>query len=266
MKKMVSITLILMLIVGLAGCSNAPAEDAEMSTWERIQADGKMVVGLDDTFAPMGYREEGTNDLIGFDIDMGNEMASRLGIEIEWLPTEWKGVMGSLNSNKFDAIINGMSVTEDREKEIDFTEPYINAGIGAVVVADSDIDSLDGLAEMLVGTQTGSSGAEACETLGYENVSFYDQYPNAFQDLSIGRIDVVVVDATTAAHFVDTKPGEYRILEGRLVDDNYAIGLRKEDDQLEAEFNRVLLEMKEDGTLATISIKWFGDDLIAYEQ
>jgi polar amino acid transport system substrate-binding protein len=265
MKKIVSITLILLLAAAMVGCSNETAEEAEMTTWERIQDENKIVIGLDDTFPPMGYREEGTNDLIGFDIDMGAEMANRMGVEFEWLPTEWKGVTGSLNAKKFDAIINGMSITDERLEVIDVSIPYISAGIGAVVTLDSEIDSLEGLETLKVGTQTGSSGAEACLELGYENITYYDQYPNAFQDLSIGRVDVVVVDATTAAHFIDTKPGEYRLLEGRIVNDDYAIGLRMEDDQLEAEFNRVLREMMEDGTMGEISMKWFGDDLIAYE-
>lgn len=265
MKKYGVILLVVLLSVGVMGCSGQNKDDAS-STWERIESEGKIVVGLDDTFAPMGYREKGTNDLIGFDIDMGAEMGARLGIEFEWLPTEWKGVTGSLNSKKFDVIINGLSITDDRKEVIDFTIPYVNAGIGAVVLVDSDIDSIEDLGDYRVATQTGSSGAEACEKAGYEDVALYDQYPNAFQDLSIGRIDVVVVDATTAFHFLEKKENEYRMLDGRIEREDYAIGLRKEDELLKEKLNGILIEMMEDGTLAALSEKWFGSDVIAYQE
>ncbi len=262
MKNVWIIALVVIGLLLVPGCNQAE----ESSTWADIQAAGEIVVGLDDTFAPMGYREEGTNDLIGFDIDMGAEMGKRMGVEFVWLPTEWKGVTGSLNSKKFDAIINGMSVTEERKEVIDFSIPYVKAGIGAVVLADSEVSTIEELGSLKVATQTGSSGAEACQSMGYTDIVYYDQYPNAFQDLSIGRVDVVVVDATTAVHFMEMKEDEYRLLEERIIGEDYAIGIRQEDDELEAEFNRVLREMMEDGTLAEISERWFGADLIAYEE
>lgn len=293
MKKILMLLLALMLVFSLTACNDSGQDpagsgeaesgdvesgDAEsgdagsgeeggaQTTWDKIQAEGKIVVGLDDTFAPMGFREKGTNELIGFDIDMGEELSQRLGVEFEWLPTEWKGVTGSLNSKKFDAIINGMSITDARKEAIDFTIPYVSAGIGAVVLEDSDINDIEALDGLKIATQTGSSGAEACEEKGYEDVSFYDQYPNAFQDLSIGRMDVIVVDATTATHFIAEKPGEYRLLEGRIVKEDYGIGIRKEDDVLEEKLNEALMEMMEDGSLAALSEKWFGADVIAYQE
>lgn len=234
----------------------------EKTTWELIQERGVLVAGLDDTFAPMGFREEGTNELVGFDIDMGEELAKRLGVKIQWQPTEWKGVLGSLNSKKFDVVISGMSITEERLKEIDFSIPYLNTGIGMVVKkGNTSIKTAEDLKDKRVATQTGSSGYKATQKLGLTNVVLYDQYPQAFQDLSLGRVDVIVVDLTTAAHYVTLKPGEYDILDERLVDDIYGIGIRKEDKDLKEAIDNALREMKKDGTLAAISKKWFGKDL-----
>ena len=267
MKKWGIVLLALLLVLSLAACSSGDAGEPEGdATWARIQAEGKTTVGLDDTFAPMGFREAGTNDLIGFDIDMVEEFSARLGIEFEWIPTEWRGVTGSLNSNKFDMVINGMSITDERQEAINFSIPYVKAGIGAVVLADNtEINSIDDLWDFNLATQTGSSASEALRGIGYEDPVYYDQYPLAFQDLSIGRVDAVIVDATTGAHFMDMKPGEYRLIEGRVVDEYYAIGLRKADTELAEALNGVLRDMMEDGTLAAISEKWFGTDLIAYE-
>lgn len=247
-------------------------EQTEKSTWEIVQETGVLRVGLDDTFRPMGFRDE-NNELIGFDIDMGAELGKRLGFEIEWIPTDWNGVTGALNANKFDAIINGMSITEERKKVIDFSIPYVNASIGMVVKADNnDIKSGEDLKGKVVATQAGSSGYEACKSLVEDgiideaNLKLYNQYPEAFQELSLGRVDVIVVDVTTAEDYI-AESEEYKLVEEPLVDDLYAIGLRKGDTELKEALDKALLEMMEDGTLADISKKWFdGKDMIAYPE
>ncbi|MTI83029.1 MAG: transporter substrate-binding domain-containing protein [Firmicutes bacterium] len=258
-------------VTGCGGGEQAPEEsgqqaDAEKTTWETIQEEGVLVAGLDDTFAPMGYRDAETNELIGFDIDMGVELSKRLGVEIEWKPTDWDGVIAALKAKKFDVIISGMSVTDERKEVINFSKNYVNAGIGMVVRKDNaDITNAEDLKNLEgenIATQTGSSGETACKDLGLENVKLYDQYPEAFQDLAIGRVDVVIVDVTTAAHYVSKKPDTYKVVGERLVQEPYAIGIRKEDGQLKEAIDTALTEMMEDGTLTEISIKWFGDNVI----
>ncbi|MBO8137448.1 MAG: amino acid ABC transporter substrate-binding protein [Desulfotomaculum sp.] len=271
------VVLVLGLALLAAGCGGedkpdgqAANENAEKTTWEIIQEKGVMTVGLDDTFRPMGFRDENGN-LVGFDIDMGKELEKRLGIKLEWIPTDWSGVTGALNSKKFDVVINGMSITEERKKVIDFTIPYVNASIGMVVKNDNDdIKTAEDLKDKIVATQAGSSGHEACKSLIEEgkikesSLKLYNQYPEAFQDLSLGRVDVVVVDITTAYDYVAKKPGTYKVVEEPLVKDLYAIGLRKEDKELKEVLNKTLKEMIEDGTLTEISKKWFdGKDMIA---
>lgn len=272
------LVLVLGLVLVVTGCGGQPADnsggqaanDAEKTSWELIQEKGVMTVGLDDTFRPMGFRDE-QGDLVGFDIDMGKEFEKRLGITLEWIPTDWSGVTGALNAKKFDVVINGMSITDERKKVIDFSIPYINASIGMAVLSDNtDINTKDDLQGKIVGTQAGSSGYEACKKLVEEgiitedNLKQYNQYPEAFQDLSLGRVDVVVVDVTTAEDYISQKPDTYKIVEEPLVEDMYAIGLRKEDKDLKEVLDNTLIEMMEDGTLSEISKKWFdGKDMIA---
>ncbi|MCF8010240.1 MAG: amino acid ABC transporter substrate-binding protein [Clostridiales bacterium] len=269
------ISAVLGLSLVAAGCGGQDNESnsgdqndkAKSTTWQQVQEDGVLKVGLDDTFAPMGYHDPDTNELIGFDIDMGKELAKNLGVEIEWQPTEWEGVIASLKTKKFDAVISGMSVTEKRKKQIAFSDNYLQAGIGMVVKKSNDnsIKTAEDLKELKsdeIATQTGSSGETACDELELGEVKLYDQYPEAFQDLAIGRVNVVIVDVTTAAHYVSKKPDTYKIVGERLVKEPYAIGLRKADAELQKEINKALSEMKEDGTLTEISQKWFGNDLI----
>jgi polar amino acid transport system substrate-binding protein len=274
---------LLLLVMGLAlfavGCGGgeqattgkqATNDTADKTTWEQIQEKGVMVVGLDDTFRPMGFRDE-NNDLVGFDIDMGKEFEKRLGIKVEWMPTEWDGITGALNSKKFDAVINGMSITEDRKKAIGFSIPYVNASIGMAVTKDNEeIKTAADLKGKVIATQAGSSGYEACKQLvedgilAEENIKLYAQYPEAFQDLEIGRVEAVVVDVTTAEDFVSKKADAYKIVEEPIVADLYAIGLRQEDTDLKEVLDKTLKEMMEDGTLVEISKKWFdGKDMVA---
>ncbi|KAF1084539.1 Cystine-binding periplasmic protein precursor [Sporotomaculum syntrophicum] len=164
-----------------------------------------------------------------------------------------------------------MSITDERKAVIDFSVPYVNASIGMAVLRDNtDINTKEDLKGKTVGTQAGSSGYEACKDLVEEGIieedslKQYNQYPEAFQDLVIGRIDVIVVDVTTAEDYLSKKPDTYKIVEEPLVEDMYAIGLRKADKDLKEVLDQTLIEMMEDGTLSEISKKWFdGKDMIA---
>ncbi|MEI7884726.1 MAG: transporter substrate-binding domain-containing protein [Clostridia bacterium] len=261
-NKLIVSLILVVLVVALVtiGCGKKEAAN----TLQAIKDRGEMIAGLDDTFAPMGFHDEATGDLVGFDIDMGNEIAKRLGVKMTWVPTEWKGVIGALDAKKFDLIISGMSVTEERKAQIDFSLDYVNAGIGVVTrLGDNSIVSAADLSGKKIGTQTGSSGATACTDLGLKDVQLYDQYPQAFMDLQNKRIDALIVDVTTAAHFVSKQADAFQVVNLRLVEEPYAIGMRKGDKELKAEIDKILQAMSADGTLQGISKKWFGADVIA---
>ncbi|MGI6553800.1 MAG: transporter substrate-binding domain-containing protein [Bacillota bacterium] len=106
---------------------------------QTIKDRGVLVVGLDDSYPPMGYRDD-KNQLIGFDIDMGNEIGKRMGVKVEWQPTDWDGVIASLQSKKFDIIISGMTVTPERQQAVNFTNAYVTAGV--VMLVKEEYDSL----------------------------------------------------------------------------------------------------------------------------
>lgn len=276
--------MILFLILGLAifaaGCGGTndapPATDqepqgevdggneqpAEQNTLSVIKDKGIWVAGLDDSFAPMGFRDE-KNELVGFDIDMGIEIANRMGVEIEWQPTDWDGVVSALQTKRFDSIISGMTITPTREAEVNFTQPYVVAGVVALVQENNDtIHNAEDLSGTIVGIQGGSSGEEVVKELeGLKDVKRYKQFPECLADLEIGRTDAAIVDVTVAAHFLALRPGVFKIATP-LNEEFFAIAVRKDDPELLVELNSIIDDMKTDGTLHEISMKWFGENVV----
>src|ERR1035437_2838166 len=159
-------------------------------SWKRVKKQGKLMIGLDDSFPPMGYRLA-DGKLVGFDIDTANELTKRLGIKTEWQPSAWDAVVPSLKAKKFDCIWNGMTITEARAKEVEFSKPYVMDGQIAIVnFKEKRFKGLNELKGLKIGTQKGSSGLEAVKKLPNPPAELkeYVDYPKALLDLEAGRI------------------------------------------------------------------------------
>lgn len=234
---------------------------------DKIREKGKFVVGLDDTFAPMGFRDEEGN-LVGFDIDLARVTAERMGVEVEFKPVDWDGVILSLRSGMIDVIWNGLTITEERAKQINFTDPYMNNRQVIVVQMNSPIKTKADLAGKVVGLQMGSSSVNALYSdpelvQSLKDIRQYATNAEALMDLQIGRLDAVVVDEMHGRYYyISKKPDVYRVLDEELDWEQYGVGVRKEDESFLAELNRVLDELKADGTAEELSIKWFGENVI----
>ncbi len=232
-------------------------------SWARVKKEGKMVIGLDDAFPPMGFRQA-DGKLTGFDIDAAEEVGKRLGIKIEWQPTAWDGVIHSLNAKKFDCIWNGMTITEERARQVAFSKPYIMDGQIAIVnFGEKRFKGLNDLKNYKAGTQKGSSGMEAVKKLKNPPAELkeYEDYPKALLDLEAGRIDVVVVDNVTGRDMIAKRPGKFKLLPGMISKEPFGIAFRKEDRELREKVQQSIDRMVKDGSMAKISRKWFGDDI-----
>lgn len=258
-------TVILFLVFTLIlGCSVLAVEDNSL---QEIKEKGKFIVGLDDAFPPMGFRDE-NGDIVGFDIDLAKEVASRMGVEVEFKPVEWDGIVLSLQNGIIDVVWNGMTITPEREKMIDFSKPYMDNKQIIIVRASTDIEEPGDLAGKIVGLQLGSSSENALNTAPelVETLNEIRKYPNnteALMDLQIGRLDAVVADEVVGRYYISKRPGVFRVLEEYLDYESYGVGIRDEDDSLRAEIDRLLDEMKADGTAREISKKWFGADVLS---
>lgn len=265
MKKIVSaILLVVMSGVLLTGCGNTNTKDAA-KTPEKT-APQKIVIGLDDTFAPMGFRDE-QNNLVGFDIDMAKEATKRLNMEVEFKPIDWNSKEVELNSKKVDVLWNGLTITEERKKNIAFTDPYMANQQLILVPANSAIKTKADLAGKVVGTQDGSTGIDAIDNepavkKTFKELKLYGDFTQALMDVQTSRLDAVVIDEVFARYYSSKKPGVYTILTETFGTEDYGVGLRKDDTELLNKLQKTLNDMKADGSAAKISEKWFGKNII----
>ena len=246
--------------------TTAAASPADGS-WDKIQSNGKFILGLDDSFPPMGYRDE-NNEIVGFDIDMAKAAAEYLGVEVELKPVIWDTVLLSLNSGEIDCVWNGMSVTEERKKEITFSKSYVNSDQIVVTLKDSDIKAKADLAGMVVGTQMGSSTIDALDAEPQVRDSFgelreYATFTEAMMDLDNRRLDAVVIDGIAFYGDFNVKsPDSYSVLGENFGREEMAIGLRQTDGAWIAKINEALDYLRSSGKAAEISVKWFGEDIL----
>ena len=272
MKKKLSLVLALMmaLTLGLAGCGNddqsGSSQTGEDTSLQDIKDKGTLVMGLDDAFPPMGFRDEDQN-IVGFDVDVAKEVANRMGVELVLQPImDWSANIQELNTKNVDCLWNGLSVSPEREEALTLSTPYMENTQVVVVLADSGYNTLADLKDKTVVVQTGSTAEQAIE----KNTEFKDSLKDlvsvadnvkAMMDLAVGGSDAVVMDEVVAKYYMNQEPGKYKVLDETLADEYYAVGFRKGDEALKNEVEKQLQAMAEDGTLAQISIKWFGEDL-----
>ena len=261
-------TVVLLLSLGavLAGCGKQePAPQAAAPAPAPV-AITKIVVGLDDNFPPMGFRDE-KNELVGFDIDLAREAGKRLGLEVSFKPIDWSAKESELNGKRIDVLWNGLTITEERKKNIDFTAPYMENHQIIVVAASSPIKTKADLAGKVVGAQEGSSAVDAVKkdapVFGtFKEFKTFGDNVTALMDLSTGRLDAVVVDEVVGRYYVAKKPDQYAVLDDNFGTEEYGVGVRKDDAELLGKLDKALGEMKADGAAVKIAEQWFGKNII----
>lgn len=283
MSRLLALLLVSLMAASLVACGNgnengetkAAATETKSESLETETGDAgteleytKLIIGVDDTFAPMGFRDE-NNELVGFDIDLANAVGEYLGIEIEFQTIDWPMKEMELNQGNIDLIWNGYTITDARKEKVDFTNPYLNNNQVVAVMADSGITTLADLEGKVVAAQTDSSALEAIDSMPEIRDSFADLVTQDTNDMCIlelegGRSDAVVADSVLLNYVISHKgdPSQFKILEEDFGTEEFAVGVRKEDTTLLNALNEALDALKADGTTAEISIKWFGEDIV----
>ena len=243
-----------------ASAASAPASAAA------AELPKKIIIGLDDNFPPMGFKND-KNELVGYDIDLAREAGKRLGVEMEFKPIDWSAKEAELNGKRVDALWNGMTITEERKKNVAFTKPYMQNHQIVIVTAKSPIKAKADMAGKVVGVQDGSSAVEAVQkdeaaAKSIKELKKFGDNVTALMDLSAGRLDALVVDEVVGRYYTSKKPGEYRVLDENFGTEDYGVGTRKDDAELMGKLQKALDDMKKDGSAAAISTKWFGKDII----
>jgi len=242
--------------------STAHAADVSL---QAVKARGKLVLGLDDAFPPMGFRNE-DNQIVGYDIDLAREVAKRLGVQLAPQAIDWNAKEQELNTGKIDCIWNGFTITEERKQAMLFTAPYLRNAQVVVVKKGSGFTTLASLKGKKVGLQAGSSaaealaGAKAFKASLAEVVEFKDNL-TALMDLEIRGVDAVVMDLILANDNIKRSGKPYVILGETLAPEVFGVGFRKGDVALRDAVQGALQAMAADGTLATLTTRWFGSDI-----
>ena len=254
----------ILLSLLLPACSKKAAARGDRSL-EALRERGQLVLGLDDSFPPLGFRDE-DNEIVGYDIDLARELARRLGVELVCQPIDWSAKEQELNPFHIDCIWNGFTMTAERREAMAFTKPYLANAQVVVVRSGSGITDLAGLAGKVVGVQAGSSAEEAIE----QNAAFkaslrkiveFKENVTALNDLEIQNLDAVVMDQVVANYSIVQTSRPYVILPESLASEEYGVAFRKTDIALRDKVQTILEEMQADGTVPAISTKWFGADL-----
>lgn len=255
-KKVLMTAIVGVLAVGFVGCTENKGD--------------KLVLGFDDTFVPMGFKDE-NGEFTGFDIELAKAVSEKLGKEIEFQPIDWSMKETELNNGNIDFIWNGYSITEERLEKIGFSKAYLNNKQIIITLSDSKIKTKEDLKGAKVAAQNASSAVTAMEADGDIIATFkdgkvitFETNNEALMDLEAGRVDAVVADEILAKYYMNGRGTEkYNVLEEDFGIEDYAVGMRKDDKEFVEEFNKALDGVIADGTAGEISKKWFGEDIIA---
>ena len=277
-KRVVCAVLASMMTMSLAACSggaaSVPAEEkteAAETTEKASEAEretkaegGTLIVGFDQDFPPMGFMGE-DGEYTGFDLELAQEAAKRLGLEYKPQPVAWDAKDMELESGNIDCIWNGFTMT-GREDGYTWSEPYMENSQVFVVAGDSGIKSQADLAGKVVECQVDSSAEAALKEVPDLTATFAQllttaDYNTAFMDLEQGAVDAIAMDVVVAGYQISQRNADFVILEDSLAAEEYAIGFKKGNTELKDKVQGALEEMAADGTLKTISEKWFGKDI-----
>lgn len=269
MKKIIAAMMACVVATGMlfTGCAaGKPASGNGDDSWQKIKAKGEFVVGLDDAFPPMGFKEK-SGEIVGFDIDMAKEAAKRMGVKVKFQPVNWDTVTLDLKNKNIDLIWNGLTITENRKKEIAFTKPYIEDKQILVVSKGSSIKSKADLKDKKAALQAGSSSKEALDKdkKTRDSIKEVIEFPDnqeVLMALKAGKVEAAVLDEVVGRYYMAKDKDSYVILADHFGVEEFGVGIRKEDVSFQAELQKALDEMKKDGTSKKISEKWFSSDII----
>lgn len=267
MKKriLLATTIVLVLALVFTGCSTAKetaaAPAAEQTLLDKIKTEGVIKIGTEGTYAPFTFHDK-DGKLTGFDVEISEEIAKRLGVKAEFIETKWDGMFAGLDAKRFDFVANQVTIRADRLEKYDFSDPYIVSKAVLIVHSDNnDITSFTALNGKKAGQSLTSNLAEIAKSNGAEIVQV-DGFNQALDLLVSKRIDATINDSLS---FLDYKTqrqdAPIKVVAEMDTKDENGLLFNKGNEELVEAVNKALADMKADGTYLAISQKWFGADV-----
>lgn len=254
MKKNLSRVVSVLLLVAMSamlvvGCGS---KKSGMTVEE-----GKLIMGTNAAFPPYEYYEGDT--IVGIDAEIAQAIADELGLELVIEDMEFDGIIGAVTAGKVDMGLAGMTVTEERLENVNFSDTYAHASQVVIVTNDSEIATVDDLANKTVGVQLGTTGDIYAEDIEGVTLERYNKGFEAVQSLLTGKIDAVIIDEQPAKAFVSQNEG-IKILEEKFTDEDYAAAIAKDNTELVEAVNKALASLKSSGKLDEIVAKYITED------
>lgn len=262
MKKILIFMLAVVMIFSFTACSNednAAVEDEGTGSGGESQA---LIVGTEPTFPPFEFTEEETGDIIGFDIDLIKAIADDQGFEVEIQSLGFDALVMAIQSGNIDIIASGMTINDEREKKVDFSTAYINAGLALAVSADNDtITSVDDLAGKKVAVQIGTTGAEKAQELldadVIEEIVTLNTVDLVMMELINGGVDAVINDLPVTKAYMNQQPDKIKIVGEPLNSESYGFAVSENNTELLEKINQGLQNVMDNGTYDEIQAKYF---------
>ncbi|MFZ5816812.1 MAG: ABC transporter substrate-binding protein [Bacillota bacterium] len=257
-KRFVAVAALLFIISAalLAGCSSSGSKD----TLDEIKARGEVTFAMSGGYPPFNYYDE-NDKLVGFDVDIAAEVAKRMGVKFKPVTTAWDGILEGLVGGRYDAILGSMAITPQRLERVDFSDPYYLDGSQMLVRKDSPYTRAEDLKGKSIAIANGTTFADDAKTLGITDVKTFEDDNQTLQELRNDRVQGVITGYFVAVNAVKQFPNDFKLAGPRIREEQIAVAIRKNNPKFVEAVNKALKEMREDGTYARISEKWFGRDI-----
>lgn len=255
MKKTLTSVLAISASLGVLAACGSESTNSNSGSEE---TEAVITVGTEATYPPFTYKDKG--ELTGYDIDVLNEAAKRANFKVEYEAMDFKGLVPALDANRIDLIANQMSITPEREEKYAFSDPYAVSGARVIVASDNnDIKGIEDVEGKVVGSTQGSVYAKLAEEAGAE-VKYYKGANQVLQDLQVGRLDAALNDRLFILTELEKTGYDVKAV-GDIFNTSETAFMARQDNEVLGKLDEALKEMKEDGTIAEIGEKYFGEDI-----
>lgn len=271
-QSFLAFILLVTLVFVLGACSSnntdksaSTSTDKKADLLQDVKNRGVLKVGVMGTYQPYNFLNK-NKEMDGFDVDIAKEIGKRLGVKVEFVAQEFSGMIAGLQAQKFDTVISQMTITEDRKKQLDFTDPYITNNVKVIVRQDNNtITSVNDFKGKNIGVGLGTNDetylrTELLPKVGNFNVKTYDDVITSLKDLDAGRIDATINNLYAIKPVVENNGFKIKAVGNPIKSDQAGIAVRKGNETFVNEVNKILKDMKSDGTYKNIFVKWFGEE------
>lgn len=243
MKRIGRISIVLLLVLAIVAASGCTSTKSK-----KLIEEGYLTIGTEAQYPPFEIRKA-DDSFYGFDIALGEAIAKELGLKPKFVDTDFASIIASLNAGKFDVAMSAMTITEDRKKTVNFSDPYFDAGLSMAVPINSTKQTVNDLNGAVVGVQLGTTGdLYASELKNVKEIKRYAHAPDAFLDMKNGKVDAVINDDVVNKPIIASDPTAFKVVGSLLTVEQYGIAIPKENEALLLKVNAAIKKLKENGT------------------